>query len=767
LRTKKLLLTHRVSAQNILQFAHTANCIESEHVPSESMSAPEKLRDEVAAAVQSDARVLVTLAPVSGDVKAEAVASDGDSSIPATLQPATVSNMVHHMMLQLQVAVKSEEGWSSLRDACDPSAAVDLYLQEKVAQLARQGSSCYDDNAKVCHLLEQSIAHCKEVSSWPEGIDALEAKQGLNSGVSGLINTDIPTFQSSPGLFGPSEIHGVSALVWMQQGIVTIDMGTSTLRPAEAVSLARALPARIQALCLDDTDFAQQGKDLSGLAAICALFARPTCSLTTLQIARNRLPSEAGYMVVDALGSDACRLTTLDATGNEISGEAARELAKAVLASDCMTEFGGIILGDLRNDEITGELDFKTKGFCGAEGRVLSALLPHAKQLESVVVDGAPLPLRELSAKPANNREDEGVGDDSEEMADLQLLKSTISVASAAILGASLASNAPLATLNLNYNKLGTEGTWLLAEGLKRNMTLTSLGVSWNRIGVEGLIHLADMLQENTTLASLELSSNEICGVNSFGQGKFSAEGMDKLARSLGKCGIRTLDLSNNCLAGLNGRSMGTFCNEGIARLADGLPESSVLSLILDGNQLGSLGTITLAAGLEAVDSLRLLSLADCYATDAGADLTGLSRLVTAFRNLHDLSVVNLDGNAVGLDGVLLLVPWLREAKMSLSALHIERSSNRLTDAAEEELKSAIGQDVLLHLERGAASYQAAMNKAASLQMKSPRPVRSPALTPSQHDALSGGLSLSPQPPRQGAGPGNPSPSAKRFSKAR
>ena len=162
-------------------------------------------------------------------------------------------------------------------------------------------------------MLETAIAHCKEVAAWPEGISDLEVKQGLNSGLAGMINSESATFQSSPGRFGPSEIHGVNALVWVQRGIVKIDMGTSSLRPAEAISLVRALPARIDSLCLDDTDFAQQGKDLTGLEAICALLTAPSgCNLRTLRMARNRLPSEAGQMIVDALGSAGCRLTSLD-----------------------------------------------------------------------------------------------------------------------------------------------------------------------------------------------------------------------------------------------------------------------------------------------------------------------------------------------------------------------------------------------------------------------------------------------------------------------
>ena len=78
---------------------------------------------------------------------------------------------------------------------------------------------------------------------------------------------------------------------------------------------------------------------------------------------------------------------------------------------------------------------------------------------------------------------------------------------------------------------------------------------------------LAASLHGNEALLALNLASNELCGINSFGQGTYTAHGVEAVAQALGKCALRVLDLSSNCLAGLvvlTGRSMGSFHNDAV-----------------------------------------------------------------------------------------------------------------------------------------------------------------------------------------------------------
>ena len=76
---------------------------------------------------------------------------------------------------------------------------------------------------------------------------------------------------------------------------------------------------------------------------------------------------------------------------------------------------------------------------------------------------------------------------------------------------------------------------------------------------------------------------------------------------------------------------------------------------------------------------------------------------MTALRNNKQFSLLNLDGNEIGFEGSVLLVPWLREAE-NLRSLHIDRGGNRLNEAAEKELKDARLSEVMLHLERARPS---------------------------------------------------------------
>lgn len=678
-------------------------------------SLPDKLRSEVAAA------------QTEGSVSKESNPTSVDHGDRLAARHSIVSSLVTELTLKLKSTVVTAEAWNALREAGDPATAVEQCLTEKIAPLTSQSPSSFAENEALCVALDMAIAVAREVEAWPAGMDAFEEMQGLHAGLAGLIKTEDTNLRSAAGLLGASEMHGMCALLWLNRGLVDVDLGSSTIRPSEVVSLIRVLPDRICSLSLADTDFARGGKDLMGLRAVCNLLEDPSgCNLRTLNLARNRLPSEAGEMLTSTIRCNSFALTSLNICGNDIRGTAAHELASAVLESPTVKDFSGLSIPALRADEVSGELDCKGKGLQAPEAIALATLIPGAPKLQSVIVDDCSLPIKDLGAAP----------DAPNALQDLQLPKSALSIASAAILGSVLARNSPLLILNLNYNKLGADGAEFLAEGCRKNTTLRTLCVAWNRIGPVGLMAIADMLADNKTLTELDIASNEVCGVNSFGQGTFDAEGMSQLADNLSQCALRVLDLSGNFLTGLNGRSMGKFNNEAVARLASGLTGSQITSLLLDGNQLGSMGTITMAAGIETMDTLQELGFADCHATDTGKDLTGLSRLVTALRNNKQFSLLNLDGNEIGFEGSVLLVPWLREAE-NLRSLHIDRGGNRLNEAAEKELKDACLSEVMLHLERARPSYEAAMIRAATLkQATASSALPSVASTPATADAV-------------------------------
>ena len=661
-----------------------------------STAMPEKLRDEVAAAASShDANAN----PDQSTSKPIPEAPEGADRLKA--RQAAVASLIEELVYKIRSSVREHADWSAMRDACDVSAAVEAFVSEQIAPFREMDPASLAENDQLGDVITRAIWLSSQVPSWPRGVKALADKQGSTFSLAGSQSS---TFQVSTSVaLGEAEVHGVCAVLWLQRAIVDVDLGTATLSPECVSNLARTLPRRITSLSLAETDFVRRGKDLSGLEAVCTMLKRS--GLSALSIASNALPSESAPMLIEAIRKSRT-LTSLDTAGSFIKGESAKELAAAVLASETMEVFSGIPMADLRADKVEGVLDLKDKEPCAVEARVVGALIPGATRLTSVHLDGSlPLPVRRLSDEPGGEGNADDEDEDSKPIVDLQLPKGSLGVASAGVLGSVLARNVTLVTLNLSFNRLGAEGAGLVAEGLKENGSLSSLGLSWNRVGSDGAAVLADALAGNTCLTSLELASNELCGVNSFGQGKFTAEGIGKLADALSKCALRELDLGNNCLAGLNDRGMGTSTNEGMSRFERGLPGSHIVSLILDGNPLGSTATASLAAALEEHTCLQALSLADCQTTGKGKDLTGFSRLVTALRNQQKISLLNLDGNELGAEGSALLVPFLKAAPSGFESLHLERSSNRLDDATEEGLKEAIGRNVMLHLERARPSY--------------------------------------------------------------
>ena len=81
------------------------------------------------------------------------------------------------------------------------------------------------------------------------------------------------------------------------------------------------------------------------------------------------------------------QLTKLDTRGNLISGEAAEGLAKAVLDSKSLLEFGKVPMKELRADELT-TLNLNSKELGPPEAHVLASLVAITGQLTTVCSPG-------------------------------------------------------------------------------------------------------------------------------------------------------------------------------------------------------------------------------------------------------------------------------------------------------------------------------------------------------------------------------------------
>merc|ERR1719424_2777585 len=93
-----------------------------------------------------------------------------------------------------------------------------------------------------------------------------------------------------------------------------------------------------------------------------------------------------------------------------------------------------------------------------------------------------------------------------------------------------------------------------------RENSITELNLENKGVGVPGAIVLSKLLPSAAALTSLKLANNQLCGLDQFGEGTYTTEGITKLCEALKGSAVTSLDLTNNNLG-----------PEGGAALAEGL----------------------------------------------------------------------------------------------------------------------------------------------------------------------------------------------------
>ena len=90
-----------------------------------------------------------------------------------------------------------------------------------------------------------------------------------------------------------------------------------------------------------------------------------------------------------------------------------------------------------------------------------------------------------------------------------------------------------LASLNFGNNGIGPVGANAVAVMVVVTGSLTSLDLSKNRLGAEGAAALAPALAANGSLTSLNLGHNQLCGLDEYGRGTYTADGITAIADAL------------------------------------------------------------------------------------------------------------------------------------------------------------------------------------------------------------------------------------------
>jgi Ran GTPase-activating protein (RanGAP) involved in mRNA processing and transport len=191
-----------------------------------------------------------------------------------------------------------------------------------------------------------------------------------------------------------------------------------------------------------------------------------------------------------------------------------------------------------------------------------------------------------------------------------------------------LASDPPIVSLDLGWNKIGVGGSVSLFRALMQNTHLTELdisavgGLERNRVGTSDCVSLAGMLSSNETLSRLNAA---FCGV--------TAEGCNALGPALAANRTLTfLDLTAN-----------RFRSTGCALLfGEHCSGSALETLVLSRTGLDDSASASLCRAVRGSRSLRRL--------DVSENRLGRQFLVDLYDALDDtrLKQLNLRGNEFG-----------------------------------------------------------------------------------------------------------------------
>jgi len=550
--------------------------------------------------------------------------------------------------------------------------------------------------------------------------------------------------------------------------ITSLNLNRSDMRAEGTAALAKVLPStQITSISLNQNAICSVAKGvgtftLDAINELCE--ALPKSSVTSLSLARNNLlgdpekiDSSGACALCDALSkmkalaelnlSDGCfcdledrrlevrggytdrngqgtcspdivnafckmlmksSVASLSVKRNNIIGDGAEKMAKAVLATPSMIDFGGIPIKPLRDNSVT-DLDLSNRTLGLPEAMVLSGLLPGAPSLVKLNVDGYAIPIDELrGTKPV-------------EAIDLSD-QSGMSVASGLIIASCLAGNEHLKSLNvdghvlpidelrgakpveaidLSAKSLGVKSALIIASCLAGNEHLKSLNLAQNSLSgdrfdqMNALIKLAEVLP-STRITSLNLDFNQLCGINMLFGGTFRVDAINALCEALPKssvaslsmnfvgiCGmcidgkgpytpnaiyavcemlpkssVTSLSLNHNAICGV-ARGVGTFTLDAINALCEALPKSSVASLSLAGNDLlGDTDWIkqsevhgeSFEVGAKVVYQGREMTVSTAPNSDGGLkmiELAGIAALCDALPKMKALTELNLDENTI------------------------------------------------------------------------------------------------------------------------
>ncbi|KAK3274960.1 hypothetical protein CYMTET_16888 [Cymbomonas tetramitiformis] len=411
----------------------------------------------------------------------------------------------------------------------------------------------------------------------------------------------------------------------LRTGMVTkLSLSNTGLQPEHAIVLASALGS-LETLILNDNHIGgMPGNDVAeGFEALGAALKENT-SLTELKLIRTQMGPRGAIALAAGVMLN----------GEQRTGSLADHDDQGKVAND--GDSFGSIPSDEELDKLDEEVDLSTiKAMAGA-------FLFNQSPKQSYNCAGVKIGIEGKEVLAATNSN--------------EMKKPTRSLTSLDVRQNYFGGDGARALTNA-IAMAGQTGMWVCFNCIPlRDMAgdqLTELDLEHTGIGVTGVHVLANWLALNGSLQTLNLSSNELCGLDSSGNGEYEASGIKALARSLvlNKT-VGKLVLDSNQLAGRQCVDQEEH-DEGINALAESLSKCvSLTALSLGKNMVGPKCTTAFAMCLSSnmlhimmdcgINNASQQMDADCFGSDCsdeeysessdkGGDFSSIKKLARAF----------------------------------------------------------------------------------------------------------------------------------------
>ena len=445
---------------------------------------------------------------------------------------------------------------------------------------------------------------------------------------------------------GPGDAILIASDIRASTSLASIVLDKNKIGDKGANTLAAAIRAcpLLASISLCNNDISDEG--IKALApAIAASLA-----LTSINLCGNNIGPEGANALAQAVCASAV-LARVDVSNNNIAGDSAAQLSTAVLGNPNIEVFNEIPIHEMRLDSITElDLSGKTIGVEGGmvlAGLIPAMLLLASIDLNDnhIGPEGAKALAPAIAASTAltecnvrgNNLDIESaeilakIGSEKgimmfgikRDQKKANFLHQSLSSVDAILIASDIRASPMLISVNLYNNNIGDEGTKALAAAITASPILTECNLLRNnfdsesanmlvKIGSEkgiilsgikrdqkeanfhnqGLgpadaILIASEIRASPALASVDLSRNRFCGLDEYGRGTYTANGITAIAAAIGDSPVlASVDLGNNRLCGVcdetddegNIRQIGTYTAKGITAIAAAIGASAALA---------------------------------------------------------------------------------------------------------------------------------------------------------------------------------------------